>query len=858
MNTLKRFALLCALVCALAVSSLAQSASDITISGVLYNAFNDPCTSCTFTVTVTRRDGVAVQSAPKTVTSNSSTGAISFTLPRKSLVLFLGNYSIGKYNLKQGVTFFVPDQASADIVDLQSVDDAIAALTATTAAPSTADFIVGTANGSLSAEQSLGALTTGLLKNTVSGSTGTLSTATAGTDYQSPISTASSSRITFSSNTIDLATSGVTAGTCTACDLTIDAYGRVTAKANGSGGSGTWGSITGTLSSQADLQSALNLKANLISPSFTTPALGTPSAAVLTNATGLPISTGVSGLGAGAATFLGTPSSANLASALTDETGTGAAVFGTSPDFTTGATIGGVAIPTISSTSTLTNKTISGASNTLSNIGNSSLTNSAITINAGTNFGITAPGSSSLGATVTIGATTDNLRFANLGLGVAAPTSGGQITSTLGANNVTGLLIKRNTDTSPTGKFFDFQNAAGTTVASMGVDGALTVASCSGCGGSSGVTVGTTTITSGTSGRVLYNNAGVVGEMTTSGTGTQLALTASPTFTGTLAGAAFTASSTITQTSASATAFESGPNGGTNPVFRLVNNTASAATGLSITGNAAGSGVTLTALSSGSNEDITLTPKGTGRLRTTGIQGAPFLTPADATTTGFGAASGGGNPEATVSIGGAVYFQAKSNLNAFTKPIALGTDPNNPNVQLFTTGSSGVWRYGATDAASPVAQTLSVQNVVAGTSNTAGSDWTFKGSAGTGTGAGGAIDHQVAPAGTSGTSQNSFVSAFKINGNTSIQFPSTVTAGGTTGNQTINKASGTVNFAAAATSLTVTNSLVTANSIVFAVVRTNDATAVIKNVVPSSGSFVITLNAAATAETSVGFFVINQ
>jgi hypothetical protein len=54
---------------------------------------------------------------------------------------------------------------------------------AATGAPSTEDYIVGTATANLSAEQSLGALTTGLLKNTVSGSTGTLSTAVSGTDY---------------------------------------------------------------------------------------------------------------------------------------------------------------------------------------------------------------------------------------------------------------------------------------------------------------------------------------------------------------------------------------------------------------------------------------------------------------------------------------------------------------------------------------------------------------------------------------------------------------------------------------------------------------------------------------------------
>ncbi|MCG3206308.1 MAG: hypothetical protein KCHDKBKB_03042 [Elusimicrobia bacterium] len=62
---------------------------------------------------------------------------------------------------------------------------------------------------------------------------------------------------------------------------------------------------------------------------------GTPTALTLTNATGLPVSTGISGLGTGVATMLATPSSANLASAVTDETGSGALVFGTSPTLTT-------------------------------------------------------------------------------------------------------------------------------------------------------------------------------------------------------------------------------------------------------------------------------------------------------------------------------------------------------------------------------------------------------------------------------------------------------------------------------------------------------------------------------------------
>ena len=73
----------------------------------------------------------------------------------------------------------------------------------------------------------------------------------------------------------------------------------------------------------------------LTSPTLTTPALGTPASGVMTNVTGLPISTGVSGLGTGVATFLATPSSANLASALTDESGSSTVAFTNSPTFVT-------------------------------------------------------------------------------------------------------------------------------------------------------------------------------------------------------------------------------------------------------------------------------------------------------------------------------------------------------------------------------------------------------------------------------------------------------------------------------------------------------------------------------------------
>lgn len=71
------------------------------------------------------------------------------------------------------------------------------------------------------------------------------------------------------------------------------------------------------------------------SPILVTPTLGIPTSVTLTNGTGLPISTGVSGLGTNVATYLATPSSANLATAMTDETGTGALVFANTPTLIT-------------------------------------------------------------------------------------------------------------------------------------------------------------------------------------------------------------------------------------------------------------------------------------------------------------------------------------------------------------------------------------------------------------------------------------------------------------------------------------------------------------------------------------------
>lgn len=95
--------------------------------------------------------------------------------------------------------------------------------------------------------------------------------------------------------------------------------------------------VTGLLKGNGTAMSAAVAGTDYLAPGG---ALGTPSSGTLTNATGLPIATGVSGLGANVAAFLATPNSANMAAMVTDETGTGPNVFGTAPDLTNAKLLG--------------------------------------------------------------------------------------------------------------------------------------------------------------------------------------------------------------------------------------------------------------------------------------------------------------------------------------------------------------------------------------------------------------------------------------------------------------------------------------------------------------------------------------
>lgn len=105
--------------------------------------------------------------------------------------------------------------------------------------------------------------------------------------------------------------------------LLADAAAQGTVTSVGGTGSVNGITLTGTVTSSG----SLTLGGTLSNVSLTTQVTGT-----------LPAGnggTGITSLGSGIATWLGTPSSTNLRAAVTDETGTGSLVFATSPTLVT-------------------------------------------------------------------------------------------------------------------------------------------------------------------------------------------------------------------------------------------------------------------------------------------------------------------------------------------------------------------------------------------------------------------------------------------------------------------------------------------------------------------------------------------
>lgn len=114
-----------------------------------------------------------------------------------------------------------------------------------------------------------------------------------------------------------------------------------------------------------------------------------------------------------------------------------------------------------------------------------------------------------------------------------------------------------------------------------------------------------------------------------------------------------------------------------------------------------------------------------------------------------------------------------------------------------------------------------------------------------------------APANVSATELSLTATTDMILSTPSLNLTGTITAGGTTGARTIDKPCGSVNFAAAATSLVVTNSNVSTSSIVLVQLQSNDATMTDARVEVGSGSFTIRPDVAPTSEARVSFIVIN-
>jgi hypothetical protein len=138
----------------------------------------------------------------------------------------------------------------------------------------------------------------------------------------------------------------------------------------------------------------------------------------------------------------------------------------------------------------------------------------------------------------------------------------------------------------------------------------------------------------------------------------------------------------------------------------------------------------------------------------------------------------GSSDVGNMNIGNSLFLQYASRMSiAGSTNFGWTSSASSPSATLdlfLTRRAAANLRLGSADAAAPIAQTLSVQSVVAGTTNTAGANLTITGSQGTGTGAGGSIIFQVAPAGASGTAVNALETALTIASNSDVTIPGTI------------------------------------------------------------------------------------
>lgn len=277
----------------------------------------------------------------------------------------------------------------------------------------------------------------------------------------------------------------------------------------GSSGSPAWGDITGTLSAQTDLQSALNLKAPLASPSFTTPTLGSAVATTINKVTITTPASGATLTIANGAT-LSAPSSATVSGTNTGDQTSVTGNAGSATILATARAINGVSFDgSAPVTVTAAAGTLSGAT-LASNVTASSLTSFGSGIALGTPTSGVLTNATGTASGLTAGSVTTN---ANLT---------GPITSTGNATAIasqTGTGTKFVVDTSPTivtPTIASFVNATHTHQNSAG-GGTLDAAVLG--SGTLGIARGGTGNTSGTA----TVNANLVGPVTSAGNTTSVA-----------------------------------------------------------------------------------------------------------------------------------------------------------------------------------------------------------------------------------------------------------------------------------------------------------------------------------------------
>lgn len=146
--------------------------------------------------------------------------------------------------------------------------------------------------------------------------------------------------------------------------------------------------------------------------------------------------------------------------------------------------------------------------------------------------------------------------------------------------------------------------------------------------------------------------------------------------------------------------FSFGPNGATNPAFQVNGATASAATGLKVTGAAAAAGLAVAVISSGTNEALTVDAKGSGSITigatSTGnvVLGTTNKTLTVANSSGAVTIAAGG---LTVTSGALVLTSGNATLTSGNLLLSAGT-------ATVTSTSASALTVGANGATNPALQ----------------------------------------------------------------------------------------------------------------------------------------------------------